>query len=187
MTTAQDRQDAVPKPAKAGLVVGDPRQGWAHADGVMSLGLNQPVVPAQAIDRLMIHETFARWGIAWDEGCLDVIRSLFTDDGELVILEATSKPLQHLKGHDAILEHVRRTRAVQADQRRHAITNIVVEQLDAEHATALAYGVVTCVKGGQIFLGATVFYRGDLIKHPTSGWQFMNFIIGMDAYARAKN
>ncbi len=49
----------------------------------MSLGLNQPVVPAQMIDRLMIHETFARWGIAWDEGRLDVIRSLFTEHGEL--------------------------------------------------------------------------------------------------------
>jgi hypothetical protein len=163
----------------------DPRQGWAHADGVISLGLNQPVVPAQAIDRLMIHETFARWGIAWDEGCLDVIRSLFTDHGELVILEATSKPLQHLKGHDAIVEHVRRTRAVQADQRRHAISNIVVEQLDAKCATALAYGVVTTVKGGQIILGATVFYRGELVKDTNAGWQFKAFVIGMDAYVRA--
>jgi hypothetical protein len=167
-------------------LVKDPRQGWAHADGVMSLGLNQPVVPAQAIDRLMIHETFARWGIAWDEGCLDVIRSLFVGHGELVILEATSKPLQHLTGHDAILEHVRRSRAAQADQRRHAISNIVLEKLDDAHATALAYGVVTVVRGGQIFLGATVFYRGELIKDPAAGWQFESFIIGMDAYVRAQ-
>ena len=168
-------------------LVRQPRQGWAHADGVMTLALNQPVVPAQTIDRLMIHETFARWGIAWDEGRLDVIRSLFAEHGELVILEATSEPLQHLKGHDAILEHVRRTYAVQADQRRHAISNIVLDQLDASRATALAYGVVTAVKGGQILLGATVFYRGELIKHPTAGWQFETFIIGMDAYARAKS
>jgi hypothetical protein len=167
-------------------LVKDPRQGWAHADGVVSLGLNQPVVPAQAIDRLMIHETFARWGIAWDEGRLDVIRSLFTDQGELVILEATSNPLQQLKGHDAILEHVRRTYAAQADQRRHAISNIVLDQLDLTRATALAYGVVTAVKGGQILLGATVVYHGELIKHPTSGWQFEKFVIGMDAYVRAR-
>jgi hypothetical protein len=166
--------------------VKDPRQGWAHADGVMSLGRNQPVVPAQAIDRLMIHETFARWGIAWDEGRLDVIRSLFADHGELVILEASSKPLQHLKGHDAILEHVRRSRATQADQRRHAISNIVLDKLDLTRATALAYGVVTVVKGGQIVLGATVFYRGDLIKDPTAGWLFESFVIGMDAYVRAR-
>jgi SnoaL-like domain len=167
-------------------LVKDPRQGWAHADGVMSLGLNQPVAPAQAIDRLMIHETFARWGIAWDEGRLDVIRSLFTDHGELVILEATSKPLQQLNGQDAILEHVRRTRAVQADQRRHAISNIVLEKLDATHASALAYGVVTVIKGGQMYLGATVFYRGELIKDPAAGWQFTSFVIGMDAYVRAQ-
>ena len=167
--------------------VKDPRQGWAHADGVISLCLNQPIAPAQAIDRLMINETFARWGIAWDEGRLDVIRSLFTEHGELLILEATAKPLQHLKGHDAILEHVRRTYATQADQRRHAISNIVLDQLDPSRATALAYGVVTAVKGGQILLGATVVYRGELIKHPTSGWQFEKFFIGMDAYVRAKS
>ena len=166
--------------------VGEPRQGWAHADGVMSLGLNQPIVPAQAIDRLMIHETFARWGIAWDEGRLDVIRSLFTDQGELVILKGTSRPLSHLKGHDAIVEHVRRSRAAQADQRRHAISNIVLEQLDATHATALAYGVVTVVKNGQMMLGATVFYRGELTRDSAAGWQFTSFIIGMDAYIGAR-
>jgi 3-methyladenine DNA glycosylase/8-oxoguanine DNA glycosylase len=174
--------DSPPSAAPRG--VNEPRQGWAHVDGIMALRSNQPVVPDHALDRLMIAESFSRWGIAWDEGCLDVIDSLFTKNGELVILEGKAEPLAHLKGHDQILDHVQNSRAAQADQRRHAISNVVVEQLDSSRATALAYGLVSTVQNGQMILAATVIYRGELCKDVVKGWQFETFIIGMDAYLR---
>jgi SnoaL-like domain len=164
--------------------VNEPRQGWAHADGIMTLRSNQPVLPDQALDRLMIAEAFSRWGIAWDEGCLNVIDSLFVECGELIILEGSSEPLAHSRGREQILDHVCKTRAAQADQRRHAISNVVIEQLDSARATALAYGLVSTIRDGRMILAATVIYRGELIKDAVRGWQFETFIIGMDAYLR---
>lgn len=182
------RNEATPStdcpPSASPRRVNEPRQGWAHLDGIVALRNNQPVVPDQALDRLMIAECFSRWGIAWDEGCLDVIDSLFVKNGELVILEGTAEPLAQLTGSEQILSHVNKSRAVQADQRRHAISNVVVEQLDASRATALAYGLVSTVQSGQMILAATVIYRAELVKDVVKGWQFETFIIAMDAYLR---
>jgi SnoaL-like domain len=164
--------------------VNEPRQGWAHADGIVNLRRNQPVPPDQALDRMMIAEAFSRWGIAWDEGCLDVVDSLFVAGGELVILEGTAEPLAHLRGREQILGHVSKSRAAQADQRRHAISNVVIEQLDLARATALAYGLVSTIRDARMILAATVIYRGELAKDAVRGWQFETFIIGMDAYLR---
>lgn len=175
---ARDAQAAVDGRVK------QPRQGWAHADGIMNLRCNQPVPPDQALDRLMIAEAFSRWGIAWDDGCLDVVDSLFVEGGELVILEGSVEPLAHLRGREQILSHVCKTRVAQADQRRHAISNVVIEQLDTARATALAYGLVSAIRDGQMVLAATVIYRGELAKDSVRGWQFETFIIGMDAYLR---
>ena len=172
-----------PQTAAQGQVK-QPRQGWAHADGIVKLQRNQPIRPDQALDRMMIAEAFSRWGIAWDEGCLDVVDSLFVEGGELVILEGSAEPLAHLYGSGQILGHVSKSRAAQADQRRHAISNVVFEQLDVARATALAYGLVSTIRDGRIILAATVIYRGELVKDAVRGWQFETFIIGMDAYLR---
>ena len=174
--------EAIPRPAR--WVIREPRQAWAHADGLMSLRPNQPVTPGQVLDRLMIHEAFARWGIAWDEGCLEVVRSVFVDNGKLVIVEGSATPIVTLVGHDEIVAHVSKTRDVQADQRRHAMSNIVIEELTPTRAVALAYGLVTMIKGDMIHMGATVFYKGELLRDDAAGWRFETFIIGMDGYAR---
>ncbi|MBS0282034.1 MAG: nuclear transport factor 2 family protein, partial [Proteobacteria bacterium] len=76
-------------------------------------------------------------------------------------------------------------RAKQNDQRRHAISNVVIDKLDATRATAIAYGVVTAAGGGELYLGATVIYRGDMRKMPDGTWRFAKLVIGMDAYRRA--
>jgi len=61
---------------------------------------------------------------------------------------------------------------------------VVIEQLDATRATALAYGLVSAIRDGGMVLAATVIYRGELALDAAGGWQFTRFIIGMDAYLR---
>src|SRR4051812_23031892 len=60
-----------------------PRQNWATSDKLLELKPLQKIDPASIADRMMIADVFARWGIAYDEGWLDVVRSLFTEDGVL--------------------------------------------------------------------------------------------------------
>lgn len=172
--TAQDKKWAV----------GTPRQNWAHTDGVVNMQPDTAITPQSLADRAMIADAFARWGIGYDEGRLDVIRALFPADGELDVLEASAKPLQSLKGIDTIIKNVASDRAKQNDQRRHAISNVVIDKLTGTSATAIAYGVVTAAGGGELYLGATVIYRGDMKKMPDGTWRFARLVIGMDAYRR---
>ena len=164
----------------------NPRPGWAHTDGVIHLLPNARVSPASVVDRLMIEELFARWGIGYDERRGEVIRSLFTSDAVLEILQGSSKPMLKVSGADAIVGVLTRAQTGQADQRRHLISNIVIDRLDGHAATALAYAIVAIAKDGQLSMGATVIYRAELAKGSDGMWRFGHLVIGMDAYAGPK-
>jgi len=174
-------------PAEAGApkwTATTPRQAWAHTDGIVNLKPNHPVREERLFDRLMIQEAFARWGIAYDEGRADVIRSLFTEDGVMEVLEGSATPIITATGPDAIASQVMRGRANQADQRRHAISNVVIESLDGNRALVIAYGIVTLAKQGELLVGSTVIYRGELVRQPAGDWRFARLVIGMDTYLR---
>jgi len=165
-----------------------PRQNWASTDGMVDLQPLKPISPASVADRLMIADVIAHWGLAYDEGRLDVVRSLFTEDGILEGLSGSGKPhatqMMHLVGRDAIAKAVAQQRAVQKDQRRHAMTNVVIEQLTADTATAYAYAVVTAAGNGELYLGASAIYRAELKKEVDGCWRLKRFVIGLDSYRR---
>jgi SnoaL-like domain len=159
-----------------------PTQHWASKCGLIQLRPNGPAVASpNVLDRLLIQEAFYRWGIAWDEARLDVIRSLFTKDGELVITLGSDKPISRHCGPDAIAAYVDGASRVQSDQRRHAMTNVVIDRLTATEATTIAYGIVTIAANG-LSLGATVIYSAELRKDADDVWRFLKFVIGMDEY-----
>ncbi|MGC3983065.1 MAG: nuclear transport factor 2 family protein [Steroidobacteraceae bacterium] len=161
----------------------EPRQSWAHKDGVVKLQNNGVKVQNDnALDRLLIQEAFSRWGIAHDEGQLEVVRSLFTKDGEVQVMLGNKELLDSAKGNDNIVKMVTNSLSQQQDQRRHAMTNIVIDKLTKNEATGIAYGIVTLANDG-LTLGASVIYRGELKKEADGVWRFSKFVIGMDYYA----
>ncbi|MCX8494922.1 MAG: nuclear transport factor 2 family protein [Akkermansiaceae bacterium] len=160
-----------------------PPQHWASKVGWIDLQANGVVLESTNIlDRMLIQEAFYRWGIAWDEARLDVVRSLFTMHGELVITRGSARPTSRHVGPDVIAKYVDDASRVQADQRRHAMTNVVIDRLSATEATAIAYGIVTVAANG-LSLGATVIYSAELRKEADGVWRFSRFVIGMDDYA----
>ena len=160
-----------------------PRQGWASKDGVVALRPHgERLQVDDAAGRESIRDAFARWGIAYDEGQVDVIRSLFTPDATFRVLRGSKEPIASADGIDAILLNVTSALAQQNDQRRHAISNIVIDRMTATDATAIAYGIVTIARDG-LSLGATVIYSADLKRGRDGVWRFSRFAIGMDDYA----
>lgn len=160
-----------------------PRQAWAHSAGLVHLQPNGVSLAADdAKNRLLIQEAFARWGIAYDEARIDVVRSLFTRDARFEVTQAGSESIAKVTGADAIAESVLSSLQQQADQRRHAISNIVIDKLTKDEATAIAYGIVTVAANG-LSVGATVIYSADLRREKDGVWRFSKFIIGMDDYA----
>jgi hypothetical protein len=160
-----------------------PPQAWAHSSGIVQLQSNGVKLDADdARNRLLIQEAFARWGIAYDEARIEVVRSLFTKDAVFEVTQGGAKPIARAVGIDAILENVSGALQQQSDQRRHAISNIVIDRLTANEATAIAYGIVTVAADG-LSLGATVIYSAELRREADGVWRFSRFVIGMDDYA----
>jgi ketosteroid isomerase-like protein len=160
-----------------------PAQAWAHKSGVVKLKANGPKLASQELrDRLLIHEAFARWGVAYDEARLDVVRTLFTPDAVFEVTLGSAEPIARAVGPDEIVQNVSGSLQQQADQRRHALSNIVIDELSRSAAKAIAYGIVTVAADG-LKIGATVIYSADLRKEADGVWRFSRFVIGMDDYA----
>jgi hypothetical protein len=111
-----------------------PRRHWARLDGHLTLQPNRTLVaPGALADRLAVRECFERWGIAFDEGCIDVMESLFTSDGVYTVVIAggeRSVQIDHAVGPQEIGERVAQVLAAQQDQRRHFVSNVLVQHLE---------------------------------------------------------
>jgi hypothetical protein len=163
-----------------------PEQGWAHKTGKIELGPLRPI-PADCdpLDRLAIAEAFYRFGIAHDEARLDILETCFTEDAVLEVLEGGAEPLNLWEGREAVLAGLGSVISQQTDQRRHCITNVVIDRLEGDEALALAYGAVAVAADG-LSLGASVFYSASLRREGDGAWRLSRFLIGMDAYAGEK-
>lgn len=175
------KADAAPPAAKKT----EPRQGWAHKDGrIRMLAPATVSATASPMDYLLIHEAFARYGMAHDEVQIDVLAALFTDDAVLEVAKGSGTPFQTVRGGKAIVANFANVLSQQLDQRRHCFTNILIEKLDGNRASSLAFGLVSVAADGLI-LGATVFYAADLQRGADGHWRFTRLFIGMDDYVTA--
>jgi hypothetical protein len=163
-----------------------PRQAWAHHDGKINMKPLQPAdwSPEALAARAQIAEAFYRFGFAHDEARIDVAASCFTDDTVFEVAQGQGDPFTRFAGRDEVFSRLTRVVAEQADQRRHVISNILVEELDlvAGTASALAFSVVSVAANG-LTLGASVIYSADLRREDDGCWRFSYFFIGMDSYA----
>ncbi len=164
---------------------GRPGQAWSHRTGKVDL---RPLAPAdwspEALTaRARIAEAFYRFGTAFDEARVDVLCSCFTGDALFEVGLGSPEPRTRFGSRQEIAEQLPGRIAAQADQRRHLMGNVLVEELDVDAGTAraLAYSVVTVASDG-LSLGASVLYTSELRREDDGCWRFSSFFIGMDEY-----
>jgi hypothetical protein len=172
---------------RSASTVTQPRQAWAHVDRKISMRPLEAAdwSPAAVAARLQIQEAFSRFGTAHDEARTDVVGSCFTQDAVFEVAQGQGEPFVHYEGRAEIIRRITGIVAEQSDQRRHCITNVLVESLTADTASAIAYGIVPVAADG-LTLGATVLYVADLVREEDGCWRFSYFFIGMDNYAGQK-
>ena len=162
-----------------------PQQGWAHRQGKIAM---HPIRPmrwdAEALSaRAQIAEAFYRFGMAFDEIQLDALCSCFVEDGVLESSLARAEPRSSVRGHEEIRRHLRAAMDVQQDQRRHLMSNVVVEDLVLERGTAKALAqCIVAATGTELQLACAVIYTAELRRDPDDCWRFSYFFIGMDKY-----
>ena len=164
-------------------------QAWAHKEGLVEL---TPLAagdwtPGAVQARLQIAETFYRFAIGHDEARLDVVLSCFTPDGSFAVSQGHAAPFTMHHGRAEIEAALANVIGQQNDQRRHLMSNIVIEELTATTAHVVAYGLVSAVgPANGLRLGASVIYVADIALEADGCWRFAAFHIGMDAYAGDK-
>ncbi len=167
------------------VAASEPRQAWAHKDKRIDLQPQGAAVVTDPLNYMLIQQAFARFGMAYDEGRSDVIGSLFTDDAVVEVGDGQGKPFERSVGRAAIMRQFSAALAAQGDQRRHLISNVLVERLAPLEASALAYGVVTVAADG-LYVGASVIYSATLRRDKDGPWRFSALFIGIDSYVGKK-
>ena len=157
-----------------------PPRAWLTDAKILDLAPVALSTASNPIDYLLVQDVINRWGIAYDEGRLDIIEELFTDDAAYIVYRGTPEPIIDMQGRTNILESVRTVMQRQNDQRRHAVSNIVLNALSDDRAKAVAYGIVA-IPGDEIIIGASVAYSADLRKED-GRWRFSRFAVAMDRY-----
>lgn len=162
---------------------GFPPQAWASKAARINLKVPAAVASTgSALDYLLIHEQFYRFGVAHDELQFDVLKQLFAKNAKLELMRGTGAAFAAYDGVDAIVANFQQVLTFQADQRRHCFSNVLIEELTRNTAQALAYGIVTVAHNG-LSIGATVVYSARFMRNANRAWQFSYLMIGMDDYA----
>jgi hypothetical protein len=163
-----------------------PPQAWATRQGKVDMRTLAPAdwSPEALSARAQIAEAFYRFGIGHDECRADVAGSCFTEDVTYQVALGSAVPFTTFTGRATVEERLTAIFAEMSDQRRHVISNVLVEELDlaAGTASALAFGAVTVAADGLV-LGSSVFYTGELRRDEDGCWRFSEFFIGMDDFA----
>ncbi|MEU5698748.1 nuclear transport factor 2 family protein [Streptomyces aurantiacus] len=163
-----------------------PLQAWAHREGKIDMRpLEEADFGPEALAaRARIADAFYRFGIAHDEARIDVVVSCFTEDTVFEVAQGRAEPFTRFRGRAELFDRLTRIVAEQGDQRRHVISNVLVDELDlaAGTASALAFSAVTVAADG-LSLGASVIYTARLRRERDGCWRFSYFFIGMDSYA----
>jgi hypothetical protein len=161
-----------------------PPKFWATDQGLVSLKTlgEVPFTIEQIRDRMLIAEAFNRFAIGHDENRVDVVLSCMADNVEFDGSLGSATPFNGYRGKEALTKQLSTAVGEMYGQRRHAMSNIVIEELTDSTATAYAYGIVTRAAQGLI-LQASVIYATTLRKEDDGFWRFTRFFIGMDEYA----
>jgi hypothetical protein len=152
---------------------------WAHSSGFLSLQEPGPVPTTlqEIADRDLARESALRYSYAYDERRLDVLRSLLTADAKFSI--SISGAAVHTEaGRDTVVAWLSGIMDGQDDQRRHMVSNVIIEDINAENAVITTYLAVFSIKE-TAQLATTGFYRFDLVKQD-SIWRISHIFDGLD-------
>jgi hypothetical protein len=160
-----------------------PAPGWASS---MSHATVRPLTAAadagQAIDRLLVAERVARYGWAYDERDRPGLEDCFTQDGVWEGQIMGTDPVGPFEGRAAIVDFLTGFWDEQSDQRRHVFTNVVVDEVGPDTATAHAYLILLGSSDASMTPLTAGPYRVTMARDPDDGvWRITRMAAGFDA------
>lgn len=118
-----------------------------------------------ATDRLAVMDTLHRYGHAYDEGDFAELGRCFAPDASFTIGGAIGDMPSQMQGRDQIVEHMQsRRRVTAAAQRRHLITNVVLDPDGPDRIRARSYLLLGSTEDGALRLPTTGRYADALVR-----------------------
>lgn len=153
--------------------------GWAHQVGAMSLGRVAPVPSSltELADRLLIHETASRYALAYDERRLEILADVFTDDVTFAFC-VSGGGYGEIKARESVIDWLHEVMNGQSDQRRHICSNLIIEELRADHAVVTTY-LALFASDAETRLVTSGFYRMEMRK-TDERWRISFIYDGLD-------
>ncbi|MGV8873170.1 MAG: nuclear transport factor 2 family protein [Rhodococcus sp. (in: high G+C Gram-positive bacteria)] len=111
-----------------------------------------------------IENTLSRYGLGYDDHHPEMIVASFTKDAVLTMKIADGDLIGPFDGIDAIMELMNGSAHSQSDQRRHLTTNILIDDVDATHATVIAYLTIISVADGKLTVLSTGKYEDEFVE-----------------------
>jgi SnoaL-like domain len=157
-----------------------PQPGWGRTTGHVRVGRLSHSEAGRALDRLEIAERVYRYGWGYDERDRELLGDCFTHDAvwEASIMGQVS--VGPFAGREKIVEWLATFWDEQQDQRRHIFTNLVVQDMTEDTATAHAYLLLTATTETTTTPVTTGPYRFELSRQDDS-WRILRLVAGFDA------
>ena len=154
-----------------------PRPAWAHKDGLVKVLAN----PAPGLDvRGMLADRMYRYCWGFDERQEQVLEECFTEDAVWVGDVMGETRVGPFEGRKAVLAYLTGFWPHQRDQRRHVVTNFVVETIDGDTARGLAYLLLVGSTRATTGLEASGLYCVDYRRSADGNWRITKLSAGFD-------
>lgn len=137
--------------------------------------MTQNQTDSAAIQQLLAEYT-------WNHDARDfaALATCFTDDAEYTMQIADKAPGEPTIGGEAIAALVEKFKSAQTDQRRHVISNIVVDRADETSATVRSYVTVFATEGDSSHLVTTGQCLDEVQKQADGAWKFTKKAMHLD-------
>ncbi|MQA12659.1 MAG: nuclear transport factor 2 family protein [Pseudonocardiaceae bacterium] len=120
----------------------------------------------------------AAWG--FDENDVDLIASCFSEGARMALRIGREGDLVGpFEGREAIRKLHADSLASQTDQRRHNLTNVIVEKESAEEATLVSNLSLLSVENGSIRVLSSGWYRDQLVNEGGT-WRIADRYVYLD-------
>jgi hypothetical protein len=157
-----------------------PRPAWATADGHIAAS-SPRALGTPALDSLLAVETVYRFALAFGERDHAVLTDCFTSDATFDATIGGEISTGLYSGRDAIVEWLTSYWPRQTDQRRHFVTDPVVDVVGADRVTVTTWLVLAASENSAMRLVTAGFYRCELVLEADAAWRIETFRGGYDA------
>ncbi len=153
-----------------------PRPAWAHGTGLVSVRTR---TAADLDVRGRLEDRLHRYCWGFDERRQDILEDCFTADGTWTGNAMGETRVGPHVGRDTVVAWLAGFWPHQRDQRRHVVTNFMIDALTEREATAYAYLLLVGSSRRAVALEAAGMYRIDF-RNEGGEWRISALLAGFD-------